>query len=62
MLDNKIKLPLFLAVIIIQGISVGIKFLSHHILIDGTFVDILLFGDDFQLTGFSIQGGEHSHI
>ena len=54
LLDNKIKFPLFLAVIIIQGIFVGIKFLSHHILIDGTFVDIFLFGDDFQLTGFSV--------
>ena len=62
LLDNKIKLPLFLAVIIIQGVSVGMKFLSHHILIDSSFVDIFLFGDDFQLAGFSIYGGEQSHI
>ena len=61
-LDYKIKLALFLAVVIVQRVAVGVKLLRHHIFVYSAFVDIFFLADDLQLAGFSVYGCEQSYI
>ena len=46
-LNHKIKLALFLVVVIVQRIAVSMQLLRHYIFIDCALVDILFLADDF---------------